>query len=55
MFDYAELPSHPDIPGSNSASTASEICGLCAKGPKARKIFNENGLYCFTKSIVESN
>ena len=46
MFDYAELPSHPYF--HDSDSTASEICGLCAKGPNGRKIYESDGFYCFT-------
>ena len=62
MFDYAELPSYPDFPDSQSQSgsdfgsdfgsdpdSAPLKCGLCAKGPEEKKDWEESGSYCFNK------
>ena len=56
MYNYAELPYHPDHPGAVSSSdfdsnTAPLICGLCAKGPEAKQARKTDG-YCFPKGIV---
>ena len=60
MYNYTELPYHPDHPDhpgvissfDPDSNTASLICGLCAKGPEARQAWKTNGSYCFTKGVV---
>ena len=56
MFDYAELPSHPDFPDSKPGSVSDSSsdpdsaplkCGLCAKGPEAKREWKDSGRYCF--------